>query len=213
MSKKQLTVDDIKLKLDELGVEYSQDATDDEIFQLYSDNFPKNTTQSSQNQVVQIPKSQFDDLMKRIADLEATKSETKPTEPTRTIGKRQVKVRFYKGKMVVGYGASRPGFDARQQRYILAQELLLDGGEKIEVPNAIEFRESGEFKMAEVEKVEETPGVTKQGFVYRTEFDYAHYTSHKSEDLVPLEVNSVKRTFHLVFEDGSKAVLPEEALN
>lgn len=227
--KKALTIDEVKAKLTEFGVEFPDDAPEADLVELLGTTITsineKNTKAaledepSESTETVTIPKSDWEKIVQRVADLEAGKDPVTDEDPR--IAKRKaaalrarkkVRVRFIEGKMVVGYGKSWNVMDANARPRL---QVMVKMEDKTEVQqDAIDFFSYGKFVEGEVTNREELdPIIIDQGVVNKTKLNYDKYSSEKTDEEVALEVVIPQYLYHITLPDGKQVELPPEALN
>lgn len=171
----------------------------------------------SQKEMVMVEKEAFDTLMEKVNSFEAFISESqsgpKPFSRSAQQAKpRQVKVHFFNGQLVVGYGKT---FDRRDDNNNVKMwiELITEDGSIHPVKHEEFFSNPDNSPLCEILQVDKKKEVASQGETPATIVDWDKYRSYASDKMVSLEVVYVKSSYKVRLPDGKEVWLNEEVIN
>jgi len=157
-----------------------------------------------------ITQGQLQTLLKRIEKLES--GDTRPTYERPKY--HTALIRFFDGKMVVGYGKS---WDERniEGEWRRKSEIMVQDGKDVKIKKVdfLDFMKSGEEVRAKILNIEKTDKREYQGTTTLKDVKYDAFRTVDTGVEVPLEVNTPDYIYEMELPDGTKVKLSHEALN
>lgn len=173
-----------------------------------------NQVTPASEEVISVPKSTLMGILSRLDKYD--KMLTEPTESgknRRVVPKnRTASVRFWNGKMVVGYGKSWEE-QLQHGKTSLRLEVFFEGEDKPEIFDHNFFRQNSQQEICEIIKMESEDKEIEVGTTTIKKVKWGEYSTEDTGEETPLLVTSKVLTFTLKLKNGREVVLPEEALN